>query len=219
MSPDIGLPRVSPVPPSGPGDSFSSAPEGATGRQSPSRGRHEARFAPVDAAAEPSTAASAVGCQGAHAPSAPVRGFPTVSVVIPCRDNESTIRATVESLLLQDYCALRQIILIGSPIDTTWKGLEGIHDWRLVIHEVVTPSGTLDPDFKRDFGIRASSSEIVSLVDSGMILAHDPAQQPPGAGLGGRGEIVNTRRGREPLGSFRSYLTYWQKSAKWGNER
>jgi hypothetical protein len=180
MSPDIGLPRVSPVPPSGPGDSFSSAPEGATGRQSPSRGRHEARFVPVDAAAESSTAASAVGYQGAHAPSAPVRGFPTVSVVIPCRDNESTIRATVESLLRQDYCALRQIILIGSPIDTTWSGLEGIHDWRLVIHEVVTPSGTPDP------------------------------------GLGGRGDIVNTCRGREPLGSFRSYLTYWQNQRSGG---
>jgi len=31
-----------------------------------------------------------------------------------------------------------------------------------------------------------------------------------------RGEIVNTRRGREPLGSFRSYLTYWQNQRSGG---
>jgi cellulose synthase (UDP-forming) len=173
MSTDIGLPRDPSIPPSGPDDSFWSDLARATDRERQSRGRHAARFTPANSATEPLTAVSAVGYQDAHAPMAPLRQFPTVSVVIPCRDNEKTIRATVESVLRQDYRALRQIILVGSPIDTTWKGLECIYDRRLLIQEVAAPSGTLDLDFKRDFGIRQSSSEIVSLVDSGMVLPHD----------------------------------------------
>ena len=172
MSADIGLTRSLPRPPSAPGESFQSAFECETDQQRPSRGRHAARFTPVDAATEPLATAGAVGSKGAHA-MPPVGRFPTVSVVIPCRDNEKTIRATVESLLRQDYRALRQIILIGSPIDTTWEGLEGIYDRRLVIQEVLAPPGTHDANFKRDFGIRESSSEIVSLVDSGMVLPPD----------------------------------------------
>jgi cellulose synthase (UDP-forming) len=191
MSADIGLPRDPSIPPSGPDDIFWSDLGRATDRERQSRGRHAARFTPVNSATEPFTAVGAVGYQDAHAPMAPVRRFPTVSVVIPCRDNEKTIRATVESVLRQDYRALHQIILVGSPIDTTWKGLEDIHDRRFLIYEVVAPSGTLDLDFKRDFGIRESSSEIVSLVDSGMVLPYDWLSRAVTAvcGSGARGVV------------------------------
>lgn len=67
--------------------------------------------------------------------------------------------------------------------------------------------------------IKQHSPRVKLLSPSSTQRGRKPAKQPPWAGLGGRGEIVNTRRGREPLGSFRSYLTCWQKSAKWGNER
>jgi putative flippase GtrA/glycosyltransferase involved in cell wall biosynthesis len=99
--------------------------------------------------------------------------LPTVSVVIPCRDNYKTIRAAVVSLLHQDYPELREIILIGSPIDNTWEGLEGIRDWRLIVQEVEAPPGIRDANFKRDVGIRESSSKLVALVDSDMVLPHD----------------------------------------------
>jgi putative flippase GtrA len=49
------------------------------------------------------------------------QALPTVSVVIPCRDNHKTIRAAVVSLLRQDYPELREIILIGSPVDATGR--------------------------------------------------------------------------------------------------
>jgi len=99
--------------------------------------------------------------------------LPTVSVVVPCRDNHKTIRAAVESLLRQDYPELREIILIGSPVDATWEGLEGIHDRRLKIQEVEAPPGIRDANFKRDFGIRESSSRLVALVDSDIVLPDD----------------------------------------------
>ena len=64
------------------------------------------------------------------APAAPdqVREHPTpgVSVVIPCRDNERTIGAAVQSLLDQDYPRMQEITLIGSPGDPTWRWARGI---------------------------------------------------------------------------------------------
>ena len=51
------------------------------------------------------------------------RAKPDVSVVIPCRGNASR-SAAVQSLLEQDYPGLAEIILVGSPEDTTWPGYE-----------------------------------------------------------------------------------------------
>ena len=48
----------------------------------------------------------------------PVR---SVSLAVPCRNNEGTIAATVQSLLDQDYPGLGEIVLVGLPGDRTWK--------------------------------------------------------------------------------------------------
>src|SRR4029077_9986291 len=98
---------------------------------------------------------------------------PLVSVVIPCRANEKTIGAAVRSLLDQDYPGLAQIILIGSPGDTTWKGLAGIADRRLVTLEIETPPGLRDANFKRNAGIRGATGDLISLVDSDIVLPPD----------------------------------------------
>ena len=99
--------------------------------------------------------------------------LPTVSVVIPCRANQKTIRATVDSLLAQDYPELREIILVGSPDDSTWQAVTDVSDRRLVILETKAPPGIRDANFKRDYGIRTASSDLVSLVDSDMVLPGD----------------------------------------------
>jgi glycosyltransferase involved in cell wall biosynthesis/putative flippase GtrA len=95
---------------------------------------------------------------------------PAVSVVIPCRNNQHTIGAAVRSLLDQDYPGLAEIIVIGSPDDLTWSGLEGISDPRVTVFEVATPPGLRDANFKRDTGIRMTRSELVALVDSDIVL-------------------------------------------------
>ncbi len=111
------------------------------------------------------------------APAMPVlvreRPAPVVSVVIPCRSNESTIRAAVESLLYQDYPRLHEITLIGSPGDSTWRALEGISDPRLSIWETETPPGMRDANFKRDAAVRMSSGDLIALVDSDIVLPRD----------------------------------------------
>lgn len=98
---------------------------------------------------------------------------PLVSVVIPCRANESTIGAAVRSLLDQDYPGLAQIILVGSPGDSTWDGLAGIADRRLVTMEIETPPGLRDANFKRNAGISSATGDLISLVDSDIVLPPD----------------------------------------------
>jgi putative flippase GtrA/GT2 family glycosyltransferase len=98
------------------------------------------------------------------------REMPSVSVVIPVRANEKTIRAAVVSVLSQDYPLLRELLLVGSPDDSTWAALRDIDDPRLRIRETPTPPGIRDANFKRDFGIRETSGDLVSLIDSDMVI-------------------------------------------------
>ena len=76
--------------------------------------------------------------------------------MIPCRNNEQTIGPAVRSLLEQDYPGLNQIILIGSPGDSTWEGLAGINDRRLVTLEIQAPPGIRDANYKRNSGIKGA---------------------------------------------------------------
>ena len=71
----------------------------------------------------------------AHDFATTVEMLPTVSVIIPCRNNAATIRATVDSLLRQDYPALEEVILVGSTGDSTWSALADVRDPRLVMLE------------------------------------------------------------------------------------
>ena len=98
---------------------------------------------------------------------------PAVSAVIPCRDNGPTIGAAVRSLMNQDYPGLREIILIGSPGDSTWKGLEGIYHPGLAMWELETPPGVRDANFKRDAAVRMTSGDLIALVDSDIVLPPD----------------------------------------------
>jgi putative flippase GtrA len=98
---------------------------------------------------------------------------PSVSVVIPCRGNERTIGETVRSLLDQDYPGLREIVLIGSPGDSTWTGLMGIDHPRLSTWELETPPGVRDANFKRDAAVRMTSGELIALIDSDIVLPYD----------------------------------------------
>lgn len=96
--------------------------------------------------------------------------LPTVSVVIPCKSSEQTIRATVEALLGQDYPALVEVICVGDVGDSTWLALEDITDPRLVILEHSRTPGRRDPNVKRDRGIRHSAGEVLALVDSDIVM-------------------------------------------------
>jgi succinoglycan biosynthesis protein ExoA len=98
---------------------------------------------------------------------------PTVSVIVPCRGNERTIRQTVAALLGQDYPALIEVILVGSIADSTWIALQDIVDPRLAIIEQPRVSGLRDPAVKRHTGICESRGELLALADSDIVMDPD----------------------------------------------
>ncbi len=117
-----------------------------------------------------------------HMPARPTaaRGFgtavevmPTVSVIIPCRNNAATIRATVDSLLGQDYPTLQEVILVGSTGDSTWSPLADVRDPRLVMLEQEKTPGKRDPNVKRDKGLHKASGEVLALADSDIVMDPD----------------------------------------------
>ena len=120
------------------------------------------------------TALADVGVNGLRADDLlPSAYCPSVSIVVPCKDSQRTVRKTVASLLNQDYPNLIKVILVGSTGDATWQALEGIHDPRLVLIEEPPRPGRRDPNVKRDRGVQLTRSEIIAMVDSDIVMAPD----------------------------------------------
>ena len=107
--------------------------------------------------------------------------LPTVSVVIPCKGSERTIRATVDSFLRQDYPVLSEVILVGDVNDSTWEALADVADSRLVLLEQERTPGRRDPNVKRDKGIRKSAGDVIALADSDIVV--DPGWLGRAVGL------------------------------------
>ncbi len=127
---------------------------------------------------------------------------PTVSVVIPCKSSERTIRATVESFLAQEYPALAEVILVGDVGDSTWTVLDDINDPRLILIEQERTPGRRDPNVKRDKGITKSSGEVIALADSDIVV--DPGW------LGRAIALLNGQGGGLVAGGIRSINdTFW----------
>src|SRR5215469_9998042 len=91
---------------------------------------------------------------------------PDVSVVIPVKNSQRTIRSTVMALLAQDYPALAEVIVVGDVGDQTWQALAEITDPRLAIIEHEEVPGKREPATKRDVGLRKARGQILALVDS-----------------------------------------------------
>lgn len=90
----------------------------------------------------------------------PTTSGPSVSVVVPCRNNERTILGTVTSLLGQDYSGLESVVLVGSIGDSTWQALTEVRDPRLTIIEQPPGPGRAIPIRKdiRAYSIRIATS-------------------------------------------------------------
>jgi putative flippase GtrA len=128
--------------------------------------------------------------------------LPAVSVVIPCKASERTIRATVESFLTQEYPALAELILVGDVDDSTWTVLDDINDPRLILIEQERTPGRRDPNVKRDKGITKSSGDVIALADSDIVV--DPGW------IGRAVALLNGQGGGLVAGGMRSiHETFW----------
>jgi glycosyltransferase involved in cell wall biosynthesis len=99
--------------------------------------------------------------------------LPDVSVVIPVKNSQRTIRPTVDALLTQDYPALAEVIVVGDVGDQTWQALADITDARLVLVEHEQMPGIREPAAKRDVGLRKARGQILALVDSDINMDRD----------------------------------------------
>ena len=94
---------------------------------------------------------------------------PDVSIVVPVKKSERTIRELVVSLLEQDYPGNVEIILVGDYDDSTWVPLADlVHDPRLRIIEANITSPARDANAKRNIGLAAAKGNILGLTDSDM---------------------------------------------------
>jgi putative flippase GtrA len=94
---------------------------------------------------------------------------PTVSVVVPVKDNSGTIRDTVDAIFRQDYPELAELILVGDFNEPTWESLHDITDPRLVLLEHPYVEGR-DANAKRYFGLTKARGEVLALADSDIVM-------------------------------------------------
>ena len=100
--------------------------------------------------------------------------WPSVSVVIPVKKSQATIRATIESLLNQDYSGQVEILLVGDVNDPTWEPIRPYIDAGLVtIIETTIRSANRDANAKRAIGLQQAKGEYLALTDSDMALPKD----------------------------------------------
>ena len=99
--------------------------------------------------------------------------LPEVSVIIPVKNSQRSFRATVDALLMQDYPALAEVIVVGDVGDQTWQALADITDPRLELVEHEQMPGKREPAAKRDVGLRKARGQILALVDSDINMDPD----------------------------------------------
>jgi cellulose synthase/poly-beta-1,6-N-acetylglucosamine synthase-like glycosyltransferase len=97
--------------------------------------------------------------------------YPVVSVVIPVKRSQQTIRQTVDSLLAQDYPGDVEILVIGDREDPSWAPIiDLIHDRQVVAIEVDVEGPGRDSNAKRNFGLAHARGDIMALTDGDIVL-------------------------------------------------
>lgn len=101
----------------------------------------------------------------------PGRGAPRVSILVPARNEESCIRACIESLLAQDYPDLELIVLDDQSTDATPHLLDelGLRSGKLhrrVIRGQPLPAGWVGKNWACDQLARAASGDFLFFTDA-----------------------------------------------------
>ena len=99
---------------------------------------------------------------------------PLVSIIVPARDEEQAIGATIRAFLAQTYPAIELIVVNDRSIDSTAAILDGIDDPRLItITGEEPPAGWLGKPWALHQGSRRARGELLLFVDA------DVLYQPP----------------------------------------
>ena len=100
--------------------------------------------------------------------------LPMVSVVIPVKRSQRTIRRTVDSLLAQDYPGDVEILAVGDYQDPSWVPLlDLIKEQRVTAIETEIVTRERDSNAKRNIGIGRAQGDVIALTDGDMVLPPD----------------------------------------------
>jgi succinoglycan biosynthesis protein ExoA len=92
---------------------------------------------------------------------------PPVSVVVPCRNGEQTIGATLAAVSSQDYPAINEIVIALAPSeDDTARVIGSINDPRIVV--VANPSGATPAGLNA--AIMATTGAVIVRVDAHALI-------------------------------------------------
>jgi succinoglycan biosynthesis protein ExoA len=102
--------------------------------------------------------------------STPGGPLPAVSVVIPVKRSERTIKGAVDGLLNQDYEGPLEIILVGDPVDSSWQAIRTeIECGDVASYEVDVDAAGRDTAAKRALGFDLATGDILCSMDSDAI--------------------------------------------------
>jgi glycosyltransferase involved in cell wall biosynthesis len=129
-----------------------------------------------------------------------------VSVVVPVKNSQRTIRANVESLLDQDYDGDLEVILVGDRDDATWGPIaDYISRGEVTAIEVQIESPARDANAKRNAGLTSATGDILALTDSDMVMPPDWVRK--GVALVGSGwKCVGGEMQSADTGLWNSYI-------------
>lgn len=99
---------------------------------------------------------------------------PRVSVIVPARDEERSIKRTVRALLAQTWPELEVVVVNDRSTDATAAILSSIADPRLiVVNGVEPPSGWLGKPHALHLGAQRATGELLLFMDADIIYAPD----------------------------------------------
>jgi cellulose synthase/poly-beta-1,6-N-acetylglucosamine synthase-like glycosyltransferase len=101
-------------------------------------------------------------------------GSPTITVIVPARNEEKEIRACLESLLAQDYANIRIIAVNDRSTDTTGAIMDSLSSDRLqTIHIAELPVGWLGKTHAMATAAASSDSDFLLFTDADMLFRAD----------------------------------------------
>ena len=92
-----------------------------------------------------------------------------ISVIIPSYNSESTIQKCLDSLINQSYGGEYEIILVDSSVDSTPQIVSSQYPRIKLTHF----DKKTDPGTARNIGIEESKGDLIALIDSDCVAAHD----------------------------------------------
>ncbi len=96
----------------------------------------------------------------------PKRIYP-ISIVVPCYNEESTIKNTIEKLINLNYAGLKKIVVVDDcSTDNSYKIIKSCAKKYSIVKVVQTPSNTGNAAGAKNYGAKFVETELIGFIDA-----------------------------------------------------